>query len=330
MKKVLVIIPNYNKKILLQNCIRSLLNSNYQFDVLIIDNGSSDGSIDTINEIVKENENFHSILSDSNQGFAIASNKGLKFSINHQYDYSILLNNDTEVDKNFVRELVNAIEKNKNFFSASSFMINYNHREIADDCGDGYNIFGYAFQINNGLNINEIKHPYNIFSSCGGASIFNNNILKKIGLFDEYFFAYLEDIDLCYRAKLYGYKNVHAKNAKCYHIGSATSGSKYNEFKVRLSSRNNIFLIYKNMPFIQIVINLPFIFFGTLLKQIYFIKKGFGMDYFFGICDALKDIKNIKKNNFQKINISRLIFIQIELIINTIYYILQYLKRQIK
>ena len=80
-----------------------------------------------------------------------------------------------------------------------------------------------------------------MFSSCAGAAIYRKCILDEIGYFDENFFAYLEDIDISYRAKSFGYKNYYSHKAKVYHIGSATSGSRHNSFKVRLAARNNIF-----------------------------------------------------------------------------------------
>ena len=80
--------------------------------------------------------------------------------------------------------------------------------------------------------------------------------IEKIGYFDEEHFAYLEDTDIGYRARIYGYENWYAPKAIVYHVGSGTSGSRYNQFKTRYSSRNNIYLIYKNMPLLQIILNL--------------------------------------------------------------------------
>ena len=151
------------------------------------------------------------------------------------------------------------------------------------------------------------KYNENCFSACAGAAIYSNDILKRIGLLDDNFFAYLEDVDLSYRARLYGYNIKTCFTARCYHLGSATSGSKYNEFKVRTSARNNIYLIYKNMPYIQILINIFPLFIGVLIKQIFFAMKGFGLDYFFGLFDGFRNLKLIKKNDFQNISIGSII-----------------------
>ena len=106
---------------------------------------------------------------------------------------------------------------------------------------------------------------------------------EQIGGFDELHFAYLEDVDIGYRAQIFGLKNVTEPAAVVYHAGSGSTGSRYNAFKVTHSSRNNIYLIYKNMPLLQLILNLPFLLAGFLMKQLFFMKKGFGATYAKGI-----------------------------------------------
>ena len=86
----------------------------------------------------------------------------------------------------------------------------------------------------------EAEKSYPIFASCGAASIYRRHVFEQIGLLDENHFAYLEDIDLGYRALIYGYRNVFAPRARVYHAGSASSGSRYNAFKTDLSSIKSI------------------------------------------------------------------------------------------
>lgn len=87
-----------------------------------------------------------------------------------------------------------------------------------------------------------MKKAEKIFTACAGAAIYRRELLEKTGLFDVEHFAYLEDIDIGYRARIQGYENWYEPSAKVYHVGSGTSGSRYNLFKVRYSSRNNIYL----------------------------------------------------------------------------------------
>ena len=331
MNKTLVIIPHYDKLDLIKECLKYLdLQNTNRFDCLIVDNGSSDGSVEFLYDWKNQSERNHIILLNENMGFAYAVNLGLKYSIENNYDYSILLNNDAFVEKDFIKSLVVSMEEKPKYFALSALMLNYKNRDKIDSFGDSYNLLGFSHQNKLLQNVNEIEKDENCFSACGGACIYDNEILQKIGLLDDIFFAYLEDIDLSYRARLYGYKIGTCRNAQCYHLGSATSGSKYNEFKVRISARNNIYLIYKNMPFIQILLNINFLILGTVLKQIYFAKIGFGLDYFFGIVDGFRGIKNLTKVDFKKVNILNVIFVEIYLIVNLINYTKNFVNRKLK
>lgn len=328
MNKILVIIPHYNKLILLKECLFHLEQQSYNnFDILIVDNGSSDGSAEYIHKICKSDSRYHHIMLNENTGFAYAVNRGFEYSINNNYSYSLLLNNDAYVENDFVKELSFTIKSKKNVFAVSAMMINYHNKDLIDSFGDNYTILGWGFQGHIGERVDSITSNESCFSACGGAAIYDNDLLKNVGFLDENFFAYLEDIDLSYRAKLLGYKILSCFTARCYHLGSATSGSKYNEFKVRTSARNSIYLIYNNMPYPQIIINIFPLFLGVLIKQIFFAKKGFGLDYFFGIFDGFKNINKLKKKDFTKYNIFTFIQIEIELIINTIKYVLNFAKR---
>ena len=108
------------------------------------------------------------------------------------------------------------------------------------------------------------------------------SILEEIGGFDEAHFAYLEDIDIGYRAGLYGYYNMYEPQAIVYHAGSATSGSRYNEFKIRLAARNSVYLIYKNQTILQIIWH-----FFPLLAGL----KGYGKVYHKAVLEGLKQCK---------------------------------------
>ena len=330
MSKTLVIIPHFNKLLLLKECLYHLDSQSHKnFDILIVDNGSSDGSAEYIYDLSSKYDNYHSILLSENMGFAYAVNRGFEFSIKNNYDYSILLNNDAYVEDDFVRELVYSIGAGRKILAVSAMMINYHNKDLVDSYGDYYTVLGWSFQGHIGEKVENINYNESCFSACGGAAIYRNSILKEVGFLDENFFAYLEDIDLSYRAKLMGYKVRTCFTARCYHLGSATSGSKYNEFKVRTSARNNIFLIYKNMPFIQILINIFPLFIGTVIKQIFFAMKGYGLDYFFGIHDGLTNLKLIKKTDNKKINFFSYLAIEIDLIINTFKYIKNFLSRHV-
>ena len=113
-----------------------------------------------------------------------------------------------------------------------------------------------------------------------------------------------------------GYENWYEPEARVYHVGSATTGTRYNEKKVFLAARNTIFVIYKNMPLIQIVLNSPFILLGIFVKTLFFMKKGFVHEYWRGMKEGVRDCKKCWKVRYRKQNLWNYIYIQIELWIN--------------
>ena len=129
---------------------------------------------------------------------------------------------------------------------------------------------GWAFQRGVGRPEKLYKRSCRVFTACAGAAIYRREVFETIGYFDEMHFAYLEDIDVGYRAKLYGYDNVFCPEAVVYHVGSGTSGSKYNSFKVKLAARNNVYLNYKNMRTWQLLLNSPCLLAGTFVKFLFF------------------------------------------------------------
>ena len=134
--------------------------------------------------------------------------------------YVILLNNDTEAEPEYVGELLKAIESSPRIFSVSPKMIQLYHKELMDDGGDMYSIMGWAYQRGVGQEIERYDRPCHIFSACAGAAIYRREVFEKIGYFDEMHFAYLEDIDVGYRAKIAGYYNLYCPSAKVFHVGS--------------------------------------------------------------------------------------------------------------
>lgn len=310
---VSVVIPNYNGEKYLKKCLETLMEQSLKpEEIIIVDNNSSDGSIELINTYFRDKVTL--IRLEENTGFSVAVNVGIK---HNKSEFVALLNNDTELDEDWLKSLYYSIKDNKKIFSCCSKMLRYDNRNIIDDVGDEYTILGWAVKRGDGMISSKYNKYEEVFSSCAGAAIYRSSIFEEIGYFDENFFAYLEDMDISYRAKIYGYKNYFCPNAKIYHIGSATSGSRHNAFKVRLAARNNIFLIYKNMNSLQIVINFIFILIGILIKWIYFIKKGFGKVYISGVFEGIKNKGKINKIRLKK-NSHNYLSVEKELLINTI------------
>lgn len=317
MREVSVVIPNYNGIEYIKTCLDALQKQTYgKFPILVVDNGSTDGSRELIEQAYPQVE---LIALPENTGFCHAVNTGI---LRTASPYVILLNNDTEAAPDFVENLLQGIKEHKRAFSCAAKMIQFRDRTLLDDAGNYYNALGWAFARGKGKPVNTYDRPEKIFASCAGAAIYRREILDEIGLFDEEHFAYLEDIDIGYRARIYGYENWYLPNARVYHIGSGTSGSRYNQFKIRYSSRNNVYLISKNMPVGQVLLNLPFLMAGFFLKILFFTKKGFGREYLAGIKNGLslgkKAGQNGKKVFFCRKHLLNYAVIQWELWVNII------------
>ena len=304
-----IIIPNYNGLKFMDECIRSLNAQTYpNFRTLVVDNGSTDGSV----EWLKEHQ-IDTIFLPENTGFSGAVNVGIKAA---DTPYVLLLNNDVRVDEYFVAEMVRAIGQSERIFSVSSRMIQMYHPDRLDDAGDMYSLLGWAYQRGVGRDLTHYRRSSRVFSACAGAAIYRREVFEEIGYFDEMHFAYLEDMDVGYRARINGYENWYAPKAMVYHVGSGTSGSRYNHFKTRYSSRNNVYLIYKNMPLLQIILNLPFLIVGFGTKLLFFTLKGFGKEYLAGIKNGFQISKKDRKVPFKFRNLPNYLKIQVELWIN--------------
>lgn len=278
MAEVMVVIPNYNGLHYLKDCLYSLHRQIFRdFEITVVDNGSTDGSVEWLSGSEPE---VRVIRFEENFGFSRAVNTGILAA---GCPFVILLNNDTQADPGFIGGLYEAALRHPDAFALGARMMQMRSRDLIDDAGDLYNALGWAFARGKGKPAAAYSRECRIFAACAGAAIYRKELFDKTGLFDDEHFAYLEDIDLCWRARLHGYESWYIPEAVVYHVGSGTSGSRYNQFKTRYSSRNNIYMVYKNMPFPQILLNLPLLTAGFGIKLVYFSLKGLGREYLAGI-----------------------------------------------
>ena len=311
--QVSIIIPNFNGKQFLTDCLNSITKQNFSlYEVIIIDNASTDESVEYIKDNYAE---FTLIQNRENLGFATAVNQGIKAS---NAEYVFLLNNDTELEVECVSNLLNCIDNDETIFSVSSKMIQNQDRNLIDDAGDEYTILGFTQKVGNNKSSELYRSKREIFSACAGAAIYRRGIFDIIGYFDENFFAYMDDVDISYRARIYGFKCVYCPDALVYHHVSATSGSKYNAFKIRLAARNNVYVPYKNMPWPQLILNLLFLLLGFLIKYLVFVKKGYGKDYIAGLKEGLTSLDKIDRIRYKNGRLANYLSIEWILIKNTL------------
>lgn len=285
MARITVVIPNYRGIRFIGECLSTLyaqVPGTPEYEVLVVDNASGDGSVELIREQYPQTR---LICLSRNTGFCHAVNRGIRES---ESPYIILLNNDTRVFPDFVLKLYEAAKRGERIFSVSAAMRMWDRPELMDDAGDQYCILGWAFARGKGKPYEKYKAAKNVFSACGGAAIYRRSILEEIGLFDERHFSYLEDLDLGYRARIHGYENVYEPAAGVIHYGSASTGSRYNEWKTRRAAANSVYVISKNMPLLQLLLNLPFLLLGFFIKFLFFSGKKMGILYLKGLADGLR------------------------------------------
>jgi GT2 family glycosyltransferase len=240
--KVSVIILTWNGRIFLKECLDALEAQTFRdFETILVDNGSSDGS----GAFVRAEYPWVRLVElEENVGFAEGNNRGLAAA---QGAYIVALNNDTRVAPDFLTELVRAAESGDCIGMVAARMRNYHRPELIDAVGLKIGKNGLGYNIGVGEADDGRYDDSAVFGPCGGAALYRRDMLDEVGYFDTDFFAYYEDFDLAWRARLAGWKALATPRALVYHVHSATGGE-MSRFKVYHTQRNKWFVIIKNWP----------------------------------------------------------------------------------
>lgn len=243
MSKVSVIIPTWNGRQFLQNCLDSLLRQTYQdFETILVDNGSSDGTAPYVREHYPW---VKLVVLTENIGFSGGNNRGLQECSG---EHIVTLNNDTRTAPDFLAELVKAVEADTTIGMVAAKMLNFHQKGRIDSIGINATTSGMGQNIGVGEQDTE-QHdtPVEPFGACAGAALYRRKMLDETGFFDEDFFAYYEDLDLAWRGRLSGWRAVKAPGAVVQHIHSATGG-RMSTFTVYHVHRNKWYVLLKNWP----------------------------------------------------------------------------------
>ena len=259
--KVSVIVLNWNGKHHLERCLSSVLKQTYpNFEVVLVDNASIDGSVEFVREGFPE---VRIIRNEENLGFAAGNNVAIRAT---RGNYIATLNNDTRVDPHWLEELVSAAEADPKVGMCSSKMLFLHRPDIINSTGISLDKAGIAWDRRGGeRDKGEESRPIEVFGPCAGAALYRRAMLEGVGLFDEDFFAYFEDVDLAWRARLAGWRCLYVPTAKVYHLYSAT-GVEGSPFKNYLMGRNKVWMILKNYPTPELFLYLPIIVFYDLIS----------------------------------------------------------------
>jgi len=256
---VSIIIVNYNGKEHLSKCLESLSKIEYSnFEMILVDNNSTDDSI----EFVKNNYPSIIIIKlEKNYGFAEPNNIGAK---NSKGELLLFLNNDTIVTSNFVKEMVDVISSKEKIAICQSLLLKPNGE--VDSSGDFVDNLGRAYSSREKKS--EITE---ILSARGASMMVKTQAFWDLGGFDKKFFVSFEDVDLGWRAWLWGYKVVLAPKSIVYHYGKQTIKKQIKEIELH-AVKNSIILRLANFEISFALKSIMVLFFVTMMRRIFHIS----------------------------------------------------------
>lgn len=239
-----VIVPNWNGAEMLAKCLSSLEKQTVKTEIIVVDNGSSDNSTETVK---KNFPNVRLIKNFKNLGFAGGVNKGIKQAMGTDHEFIALFNNDATAEPDWLEKLLSRIETDEMLGIVTGKLMRDDKKHF-DSTGDFYSTWGIPFpRGRNQQDLSQYDKSEEVFGASGGASVYRSKMLEEIGLFDERFFAYYEDVDVSFRARLAGWKIAYEPSAVAYHKVGATS-EKLGPFTRYHSVKNFHLLYWKNMP----------------------------------------------------------------------------------
>ncbi len=243
-----VVVLNWNGGRLMEECLVSLRTQTYSpVEIIVVDNASIDGSVDLIKKSFPE---VKLIVNAGNLGFGGGNNVGIRAARGR---YVMILNNDTRLDPRCIEELKKSIEKDKRYGASASKILLDGKGGLLDAAG--INICKDGLSIGRGRleSADRYSTEKEVFFASGCACLFRREMLDDVGLFDEDFFAYADDTDMGWRARLAGWRCIYNPEAIVYHSHSASS-SAYSHLKAFLVERNRIWVAIKYFPFSLLIV----------------------------------------------------------------------------
>ena len=238
---VSIVVPNWNGAAFLPGCLASLDAQSYpRREVILVDDASTDDSVAVVR---LRFPHVHVVALERNRGFARAVNEGIRRA---RGEIVALLNNDAEAEPTWIERLVDALSRYPEAGFAASKILLYERRDVLHAAGDLYRCDGVPG--NRGVwekDRGQYDREEYVFGACAAAAAYRRSMLDDVGLFDERFGMYCEDVDLSFRAQLQGYRCIYVPTARVYHRLSATGGGPLASY---FCGRNFVGLVVKNVP----------------------------------------------------------------------------------
>ncbi len=267
--KIAIVILNWNGYKDTSECIISLQKITYDnYQIVVVDNGSD---AEEFNKLKNNLPNVRVLRSDVNLGFTGGNNLGIKNSLEEKADYILLLNNDTIAETNFIEPLLEVFERNPNVGIAAP-QINYftEPKKIWTEGGIISKIRGSGFAYSERYDDGKIIDDIEVTFVSGCCMLIKKEVFEKVGVFDDNFFLYVEDADLCYRTTQSGYKIIVSHNSKIYHKVSSSTKENLSLLPLYYVTRNRLYFASKSFSFI-FILTLFYISFSMLIKIIYWL-----------------------------------------------------------
>ncbi|MEA3345410.1 MAG: glycosyltransferase family 2 protein [Chloroflexota bacterium] len=265
-----VIVVNWNRRDLLALCLTALQAQSYpRSEIILVDNGSTDGSVAYVREHFPQ---VKVIALPENRGFAGGNNVGIRAASGK---YIALLNNDAQPESHWLEALVHALETHPEVGFCASKMLRADDPQLIDTAGDVF----YDYGVGGKRGMDQLdgdgffRREY-VFGACAGAAIYRRAMLQDVGLFDEDFFLYMEDIDLSFRAQLRGYKCLFVPEAQVYHQVAASAGWG-SHLSIYYTRRNILYVLVKDLPTSLLLHHLGPILFYFLASDLIFAVSGY-------------------------------------------------------
>ena len=283
--KVYVVVLNWNGKDFIGQCLDSLNKQTFKANVVVVDNGSVDGSVELIEakfpgvELLKQSKNH---------GFAGGVNIGIRHAQEKGAEAVALFNNDAIAEPNWLKQLIKKVNSDPQCGIVASKVLQ-NGNNLIDNTGEYLSVWGLPFARSRDEKQDKTEPDETVFGASGGSTLYRSEMLKEVGLFDEKFFAYYEDADMNFRAQLAGWKTKYAKSAVVHHEIGGTSG-KIKGFTTYQTTKNLPLLFWKNVPLKLLPKMAPrfFVAYGAIIASS--LVKGRGAPAIKGFFASIKNI----------------------------------------